>query len=213
MKDGIVTTSQAEKTENKDFGFVGYRDYKESEFYQRYVNARSKVPQNALIELTTETPKKEIKKTGVGRGVAVIIFAILYLALCVIGYFIHSEDSIIASLLGVFDGKDLITTVLGLISGDITDIVDLIGAGALTVATVLAVFAFIGGIVIAASGKGVGKLMKTGCCIMFFLIVASFVCVIVRRLDITIGLSVLTIFAGIITLIALAAPKKIKEKK
>ena len=54
--------------------------------------------------------------------------------------------------------------------------------------------------------------MKTGCTIQFFCMVITLIVVIAYRLDLTIGLAGVIILDGILTLCALTAPNKVKEK-
>lgn len=210
MEDKQLSAANQTTIRTEDFGFVGYRDYKGNEFFKRYEQARSEMPKAALDEI--EGKKPAVIKPKAKGAVAILIFGIIYLLLSVIGYFVRIENTIVTSLLGVFDGKDLITTIMGLLGGDISDMPDMIGAGAMAVSVLLAFAAFIGGIVCAARKNGIGKAMKTGCCFWFLFITVSIVCEIIRRLDITIGISVLVILSGISAVIALKAPSKIKER-
>ncbi len=210
-----VKNTEAPKTENaEDFGFVGYRDYKQSDFYKRYEAARAKMPAQVYAEVTKDQPDVEPqKRCGVGRSVVVIIFGLIYIALSVIGYFLNTTSSVLGSLFSVFNGKDAVTCVLDMVEGGLSIDIDTIGAIAVLVSIVLALFAVIGGIVAAARGRGIGKLMKTGCGLMFLCVVAALAIVIVRRLDATIGLAALVIIGGIMTICVITAPKKIKERK
>ncbi len=216
MEDkNVGDTLNLQKEESRDFGFVGYREYKESEFYKRYERARSAVPQETLNELDGKPTPKPRKKIGVGSSVFVLLLSCFYVALCVIGYVLSNFLTLnvfLSSLFGVFDGKNIVTAFIGFLDGDLGDIVDMIGFFAMAVACVLALFAFIGGIVCAATGKGFGKVIRFGCFMTFLTTVVSIVCEIIRRLDITIGISVLVILSGIIAILALTAPRKEKEK-
>lgn len=200
-------------TKKEDFGFVGYRDYKSSEFFKRYEEARKRIPADVIAEVKDGVAPKKPVANRKGHAIAIAVFGILYLALCVVGYFVHSEDIIIGSILAVFDGKSLVDCVLGIIDGSISDLFELIGAGAMCVSALFALLSVIGGITDGAVGRGVGKLMKTGCTIGFFCAVVGMVAVIACRLDLTIGLAVAIVVSGIIALCALCAPNKIKEKK
>ncbi len=201
-----------EKTE--DFGFIGYRDYKQSDFYKRYEAARAKMPAQTYAEIERkEVDAPRPARCGVGRSVVVIIFGLIYIALGVVGYFLKTENTVLASLLSAYDGKDMVTCVFDILAGEITDMLDLIGYAAVLASAVLALFAVIGGIVTAASGRGIGKLMKTGCGLMFLCTVVALAVAIARRLDATIGLSALMIIGGIMTIVVITAPKKIKERK
>lgn len=199
-------------TEKEDFGFVGYRDYKESEFFKRYEAARAKVVDVAKEEIPAGPAKKEKVKARRGHAITIALFGVLYLALCVIGYFIHTEDILLGSIFGIYDGKSIIACVYGILDGSVSDIFNLVGTGAILVSAVLACLAVIGGIVDAAIGRGVGMLMKTGCTIQFFCVVIAMVAVIALRLDLTIGLAGAMILSGVFTLCALCAPNKVKEK-
>lgn len=205
----------APKTENtEDFGFVGYRDYKQSDFYKRYEAARAKMPAQVYDAVTNKQPDVEPqKKGGAGRSVVVVILGLIYIALGVIGYFLNTTSSVLGSLFSVFDGKDAVTCVLDMAKDGFSIDIDTIGSLAVLVSIVLSLFAVIGGIVTAARGRGIGKLMKTGCGLMFLCAVAALAIVIVRRLDATIGLAALVIIGGIMTICVITAPKKIKEKK
>lgn len=207
------TSVKSEMTE--DFGFVSYRDYKQSDFYKRYEAARAKMPAQAYGEVEGK-PVADVRpqeRCGVGRSVVVLLMGVIYIALGVIGYFLDMESTVLSSLFAVFDGKDLVSCVFAVIAGDISDLLDLIGCAAVLLSAVLAFFAVIGCIVTAARGRGIGKLMKTGCGLMFLCTVVALAIVIVRRLDATIGLSALVIIGGIMTICVITAPKKIKERK
>lgn len=210
-----VENMDAPKTEkNEDFGFIGYRDYKQSDFYKRYEAARAKMPAQVYAEVTKDqTDVEPRKKCGVGRSVVVIIFGLIYIALGVVGYFLNTTSSVLGSLLSVFDGKDAVTFALDFVEGGFSIDLDAIGGIAVIVSIVFALLAVIGGIVDAAQGRGIGKLMKTGCGLMFLCAVAALAIVIVRRLDANIGLAALVIIGGIMTICVITAPKKIKEKK
>lgn len=211
--DTQKNASMDERAEKVDFGFVGYRDYKSSEFFKRYEAARAKMPADALQEISTNRePEAPIKKCGRGNSVAITLFGLLYVALCVVGYFIHTENTVIESLLGVYDGKNIVTCVLGLLNGEF-DMLGMVGAIALVASNVLAVAAVIGGIVDAATGRGVGKLMKTGCTFLFFCAVIALALVIANQSDLTIGSSGIVVFGGVTALCALTAPNKVKEKR
>ncbi len=205
----------APKTEkNEDFGFIGYRDYKQSDFYKRYEAARAKMPAQVYAEVTKGRADEEPqKKCGVGRSVVVIIFGLIYIALGVIGYFLNTKNSVLESLFSVFDGKDAVTFALDFVEGGFSIDIETIGGIAAVVSIVLALFAVVGGIVDAAKGRGIGKLMKTGCGLTFLCAVAALVIVIVCRLDTNIGLAALVIIGGIMAICVVTAPKKMKEKK
>ena len=201
-----------ERTE--DFGFVGYRDYKQSDFYKRYEAARAKMPAQTYAEIEGKKVEESSRvRCGVGRSVVAIVFGLIYIALGVIGYFLNTENTIVSSVLSAFDGKDLVTCVFDVVAGKVTDLIDLIGYAAVLASAVLALFAVIGGIVTAISGRGIGKLMKTGCGLMFLCTVVALAVAIADRLDATIGLSALMIIGGIMTIVVITAPKKIKERK
>ena len=200
-------------TEKEDFGFVGYRDYKESEFFKRYEAARAKVVAVAKEEIKEDATEKEKVKGKKGHAITIAIFGILYLALCVVGYFIQTEDVLLGSILGIYDGKNIVACAYGILDGSVSDVFGLVGTGAILASAVFACLAVIGGIVDGAIGRGVGKLMKTGCTIQFFCVVIAMVAVIALRLDLTIGLAGAMILSGVFTLCALCAPNKVKEKK
>ena len=99
-------------TKKEDFGFVGYRDYKSSEFFKRYEEARKRIPTDVIAEVKDGVaPKKPVAKRK-GHAIAIAVFGILYLALCVVGYFVHSEDIIIGGILakniGMRDGSETV---------------------------------------------------------------------------------------------------------
>ena len=97
-----------ERTE--DFGFVGYRDYKQSDFYKRYEAARAKMPAQTYAEIEGKKVEESSRvRCGVGRSVVAIVFGLIYIALGVIGYFLNTENTIVSSVLSAFDGKDLVT--------------------------------------------------------------------------------------------------------
>ena len=196
-----------------NIGFASYSAYKNSEMYKRYQAARASLPQEALGE-AMNVPQEKGKK-GVGRGcsIAIIIFGVLFLALAVVGYFVPSTDPIVRSVLGVFQGSNMIQSVLDVISGELSDMFEIIACGALLVADLLAFLAIVGAIVCAAKGKGVGKLMKTGCGLLFLFVFIAMAVILILRNETTIGLAASIILGGVIAVLALAAPKKVKEKK
>ena len=196
-----------------EIGFVGYRNYKESDMYKRYQAARAAVPQKALGEVMSASAEKNPKKKGVGCAVCIIIFGLLYLAIGVVGYFLKPTGSLLKSIFAVYGGRDCVRCVLDVIGGDLSDIIELAGCGTLLASELLAFCAFIGGIVCAARGKGIGKLMKTGCSFLFLFIILTMAVVLIERDETTIGLAASVILGGVIAVLALAAPCKEKENK
>lgn len=200
-------------TDSNDIGFVGYRDYKNSKFFKEYREARAKLPKDKFAEATGREVEqvKPQKKHGRFAAFVTALLGLLFAAVCVCGYFLP-EIEWAGELFTVYRGTDLIGAAMALINGKTAEVTEIVGCVTLLVATLIAVAAFIGGL-IGLSGCGIKMPLKIGCVCLFLCVMATMACSIIAGAKIHGGFAVLILIGVLLIICTSLSSNKAKEKK
>jgi len=149
----------------------GYKAYKGSPYYHKYMQTLDTIPEEAVDQVLDESRPvlKKNKKMNVA-SFFVVLFGLLYLAVCGCGYFLKADaPAWLVSCLSIYNNTNGVAAILGFIQ----NIPAFTAENALVytqmilfaLSIVMVLVGFFGGL-ISIVQRGTGKVMKIGCSVV-----------------------------------------------
>lgn len=201
MKDTYI-----EKIDNVDeiTAYISYEEYLCLPAFRQYM-AENNIPlPKRCIPEEEEKPVEEKKKKVNGSSIGIIVFGLLFVAWCAIGVFM--KDAIFA----LYGGEHLFKAIAKLLTGEYTEVKDIIAVVAITAAIILEL-AFVIVAFTEIGKEGTSKAIKAGTFLAFVAVVVAAVMSIMVSASVNMGIAVAMVLAVATFFVSLIGRKNIQQ--